>query len=73
MRMPSKIVKMMTAAGSCKPERPHGHWEKQVDGTHFCSYCGRDATYNFDGWEVLGVSCTYCDAKMDQEDAHGQN
>ena len=53
--------------------RPHGKWERHPDETHFCSNCGRDATYNFDGWEVLGVSCTYCDAKMDQEDAHGQN
>ena len=45
----------------------HGKWIEQLDGTHYCSYCGRDATYTFDGNEVCGITCTYCGAKMDKE------
>lgn len=44
----------------------HGKWEEQLDGTHYCSYCGRDATYNFDGNEVCGITCTYCGTTMDR-------
>ena len=45
----------------------HGEWEEQLDGTHYCSHCGRDATYNFDGEEVCGNVCTYCGTIMDRE------
>lgn len=45
----------------------HGKWEEQLDGTHYCSHCGRDATYNFDGKEVCGNVCTYCGTIMDKE------
>lgn len=47
-------------------ELRHGKWEEQLDGTHYCSHCGRDATYTFDGNEVCGIVCTYCGAKMDK-------
>ncbi len=44
----------------------HGKWIEQLDGTHYCSYCGRDATYTFDGNEVCGITCTYCGTIMDR-------
>ena len=43
----------------------HGHWEEQLDGTHYCSECGHDATYTYDGTEVCGIACPFCGAKMD--------
>lgn len=45
----------------------HAKWVEQLDGTHYCSYCGRDATYTFDGNEVCGIKCTYCGTTMDKE------
>lgn len=42
----------------------NGVWEEQLDGTHYCSHCGRDATYSYDDVEICGVACTYCGAKM---------
>lgn len=41
-----------------------GEWEEQNDGTHYCSNCGHDATYNYDGREICGVACTFCGAHM---------
>ena len=43
----------------------YGKWEEQLDGTHYCSECGYDATYTYDGAEVCGIACPYCGAKMD--------
>lgn len=41
-----------------------GEWFKQLDGTHYCSNCGHDATYTSDGTEVCGVACSFCGAHM---------
>lgn len=46
----------------------HGKWIEQLDGTHYCSFCGRDATYTFDGNEVCGVTCTYCGTTMERSE-----
>ena len=43
----------------------HGEWVEQLDGTHYCSECGHDATYTFDGTEICGIGCPFCYAKMD--------
>ena len=43
----------------------HGEWVEQLDGTHYCSECGRDATYTYDGTEICGIGCPFCYAKMD--------
>lgn len=44
----------------------HAHWERQVDGTHYCSHCGHDALFNYEGEEMLLQFCG-CGAKMDEE------
>ena len=41
-----------------------GEWKTALDGTHWCSECGHDATYTFDGTEICGVACPFCGAKM---------
>lgn len=41
-----------------------GEWIEQSDGTHYCSNCGRDATYTYDGREVCGVACPHCGTRM---------
>ena len=43
----------------------HAHWEEQNDGTHFCSRCGNDATYTYEGKELVGFLCPFCGAQMD--------
>ena len=45
-------------------KQSEGEWVSQADGTHYCSNCGHDATYTFDGTEVCGVACSFCGAKM---------
>ena len=45
----------------------HGYWEEQLDGTHYCSECGHDATYTYDGAEICGVACPFYGAKMDKK------
>lgn len=45
----------------------HAHWEEQNDGTHFCSRCGNDATYTYEGKEFVGFLCPYCGAQMDEK------
>ena len=44
----------------------HAHWEEQNDGTHFCSRCGNDATYTYEGKELVGFLCPFCGAQMDE-------
>ena len=41
-----------------------GEWRTARDGTHWCSECGHDATYTFDGTEICGVACPFCGAGM---------
>lgn len=60
-----RMVNLMPTADV--QEVRYGKWVEQLDGTHYCSYCGRDATYTFDGNEVCGIKCTYCGATMDKE------
>ena len=57
------IIKSSPAADVV--EVRYGHWEEQLDGTHYCSECGHDATYTYDGTEVCGIACPFCGAKMD--------
>lgn len=46
----------------------NGVWLRQPDGTHFCSECGRDASYErFDSTcfrELLSANCPYCGTGM---------
>ncbi len=44
----------------------HAHWEEQNDETHFCSRCGNDATYTFEGKELVGFLCPFCGVQMDK-------
>ena len=41
-----------------------GEWQEALDGTHWCSVCGHDATYTFDGTEICGLACPFCGVKM---------
>lgn len=41
-----------------------GYWKSEEDGSHYCSSCGREATFTYDGEEVYGVACPNCGAKM---------
>lgn len=41
-----------------------GEWQTAPDGTHWCSECGHDATYTYDGTEICGVACPFCGAHM---------
>lgn len=43
-------------------------WIEQLDGAHYCSNCGHDVTYTFDGTEVCGVACPFCGEKMVEEE-----
>lgn len=45
-------------------KQSEGEWQKAPDGTHWCSECGHDATYTFDGTEICGVACPFCGVKM---------
>ena len=42
----------------------YAYWIENSDNTHYCSKCGHDATYNFDGIEICGVACPYCGSIM---------
>jgi hypothetical protein len=55
------VVEMLEK-GYCK--QSEGEWQKAPDGTHWCSECGHDATYTFDGTEICGVACPFCGTKM---------
>lgn len=46
------------------PKQSEGEWISQADGTHYCSNCGHDATFTYDGMEICGVACPFCGAKM---------
>lgn len=41
-----------------------GEWVENGDGTYYCSNCGNDATYTYDGTEICGVACPFCGASM---------
>ena len=45
-------------------KQSEGEWQTAPDGTRWCSECGHDATYTFDGTEICGVACPFCGAKM---------
>lgn len=55
-------AKTLCNANYRKVER--GEWELNIDGSHWCSECGHNATYTYDGTEVCGVSCPFCGADM---------
>lgn len=42
----------------------YGYWDWQHDGTHFCSECGTDALFNFEGEEFCSFYCPHCGAIM---------
>ena len=61
------------ACEACQPKEPFtkklvpfkkSHWEWQVDGTHFCANCGRDALYDFYNREICTPYCPQCGAFM---------
>ena len=58
----TELAKVIYNAGYRK--QIEGEWTSQADGTHYCSNCGHDATYTFDGTEICGVACPFCGAKM---------
>lgn len=66
MRTPCAITNLDQNAADVVEVR-RGVWEEQLDKTHYCSECGHDATYTYEGIEVCGVACPYCGAKMDGE------
>ena len=43
----------------------HAKWEQQADETHFCSYCGYDAPYDYEGNEFTPPFCNHCGSIMD--------
>lgn len=57
-----ETIKKLYSNGYRKVER--GEWELNIDGSHWCSECGHNATYTYDGTEVCGVSCPFCGADM---------
>ncbi len=61
-----KLALALYKAGYRKVER--GEWELNIDGSHWCSECGHNATYTYDGTEVCGVSCPFCGADMRGEE-----
>ena len=69
-----QIMAVMSRENSCKHfkhtadvvEIKHGQWIKELDETHYCSNCGKEATYTFDGTEICGVVCPYCMTVMDR-------
>lgn len=46
----------------------HATWEEQSDGTHFCSHCGYEAPFTYDGQEFEPTRCYHCGSLMDLED-----
>ena len=60
-----KLAERLYNAGYRK--QSEGEWQTAPDGTHWCSECGHDATYTFDGTEICGVACPFCGAKMKGE------
>ena len=36
------------------------YWDWQHDGTHFCSECGTDALFNYEGEEFCSLYCPHC-------------
>lgn len=68
MSAPSNLIAetLVVDNGYRKVER--GEWELNIDGSHWCSVCGHNATYTYDGTEVCGVSCPFCGADMRKED-----
>lgn len=45
----------------------HAKWEEATDGTHFCSHCGFDAPYDYEGNEFMAFFCYHCGSIMDLE------
>ena len=64
-------IKFMPTADAV--EVRHGEWVEQLDGTHYCSECGHDATYTYDGTEICGIGCPFCYAKMDGKGKASRN
>lgn len=52
-------------------KQKEGEWIRQGDGTYYCSNCGHDATYTYDGTEIRGVACPFCGAWMKGEKDNG--
>lgn len=42
----------------------YAYWDYQIDGTHFCSECGTDASYNYEGKENCSNWCPACSCFM---------
>ena len=36
------------------------YWDWQSGGTHFCSECGTDALFNYEGEEFCSLYCPHC-------------
>lgn len=53
------------------PKVKHGIWLKSLAGAYFCSNCGRNATYDFNKNQVLGIACAYCGIKIDGKEEGG--
>jgi hypothetical protein len=43
---------------------PIAYWDWQHDGTHFCSECGTDALFNYEGEEFCSLWCPHCGCFM---------
>ena len=42
----------------------YARWDYQIDGTHFCSDCGTNALYNYEGKEICSNWCPACGCFM---------
>jgi hypothetical protein len=61
-KSPKEIAEVIQQDGWQKQSL--GEWQEALDGTHWCSVCGHDATYTFDGTEICGPACPFCGVKM---------
>ena len=41
-------------------EKETAYWDWQVDGTHFCSHCGTDAFWRFNGEKYVETPTQHC-------------
>lgn len=46
----------------------YAYWDWQCDGTHFCSECGTDALFNYEGEEFCSTWCPHCGCYMTHQE-----
>jgi hypothetical protein len=46
----------------------YAYWDWQHDGSHFCSECGTDALFNYEGEEFCSLWCPHCGCFMTHQE-----